>query len=34
MQLCTKIDKRLQVAFTHAQVHVGASVYSSGREED
>ena len=29
----TKYNKRLQVAFTHAQVHMGASVYSPGPEE-
>ena len=28
------INKRLQVAFTHARVHMGASVYSPGPEED
>ena len=28
------INKRLQVAFTHALVHIGASVYSPGPEED
>ena len=27
-------NKRLQVAFTHARVHMGASVYSPGPEED
>ena len=27
-------NKRLQVAFTHALVHMGASVYSPGPEED
>ena len=27
-------NKRLQVAFTHAWVHMGASVYSPGPEED
>ena len=27
-------NKRLQVAFTHARVHMGASVFSPGPEED
>ena len=27
-------NKRLQVAFTHARVLVGSSVYSPGPEED
>ena len=27
-------NKRLQVTFTHARVHTGASVYSPGPEED
>ena len=27
-------NKRLQVAFTHARIHRGASVYSPGPEED
>ena len=27
-------NKRLQVAFTHARVHMGASVYSPGPEEN
>ena len=27
-------NKRLQVAFTHARVRMGASVYSPGPEED
>ena len=26
-------NKRLQVAFTHARVHMGASAYSPGPEE-
>ena len=29
-----KSNKRLQVAFTHARVHMGASVYSPGPEEN
>ena len=28
-----KRNKRLQVAFTHARVHMGASAYSPGPEE-
>ena len=27
-------NKRLEVAFTHALVHMGASVYSPGPEQD
>ena len=34
IQTTKTIYKRLQVAFTHARVHMGASVYSPGPEED
>ena len=34
MPLPRMSNKRLQVAFTHARVHMGASVYSPGPEED
>ena len=34
MPLLRMSNKRLQVAFTHARVLVGSSVYSPGPEED